>query len=202
MSSKQDLRKTRTEYLINNAFSDLLKEKGSFSSITIKDITDKAMINRSTFYAHYLDKYDLLDKYASSIFTHIEQLPTITYENQSNKSIEKQLNTLFTQLFEHVATYSAFYKIMLHELPETRLKFEKFLETIMSDRLEKAKKQANPQSTINAELRISEYYPCYLTGALLGVLTKWLENDMMYSPQYMGHIFNKIISVNFYDLSK
>ena len=46
--------------LIKQAFFELL-EKKPFEKITIKDITDKAMINRGTFYLHYCDKYDLLD---------------------------------------------------------------------------------------------------------------------------------------------
>jgi len=58
---KEDPRVKRTRNLILTAFDELLPEKG-FRSLTVQDITDKAEINRATFYAHFNDKYDLLDK--------------------------------------------------------------------------------------------------------------------------------------------
>lgn len=56
-----DLRIKRTQRAIKDSFFALLKEKG-FEHISVKDITDKAMISRNTFYLHYEDKFDLLNK--------------------------------------------------------------------------------------------------------------------------------------------
>ena len=64
---KEDPRVTRTRSLILTAFDELLPEKG-FRSLTVQDITDKAEINRATFYAHFNDKYDLLDKSIQQTF--------------------------------------------------------------------------------------------------------------------------------------
>lgn len=57
---KLDPRVKRTRALILSAFETLLAEKG-FESISVQDVTDKAEINRATFYAHFPDKYALLD---------------------------------------------------------------------------------------------------------------------------------------------
>lgn len=64
---KLDPRVKRTRSLILQAFSDLLAEKG-FESITVQDVTDKAQVNRATFYAHFPDKYALLDTFISQLF--------------------------------------------------------------------------------------------------------------------------------------
>ncbi|MEA4908526.1 MAG: TetR family transcriptional regulator [Anaerolineaceae bacterium] len=64
---KLDPRVKRTRALIQNAFLDLLAEK-DFQSITVQDITHKAEINRATFYAHYLDKFALLETSIDHIF--------------------------------------------------------------------------------------------------------------------------------------
>jgi len=56
---KLDLRVKRTRNLILRAFSELLAEKG-FEAITVQDITQRAEVNRATFYAHFPDKYALL----------------------------------------------------------------------------------------------------------------------------------------------
>lgn len=61
MQTKTDPRVLRTRKLITEAFIQIFQTK-SFSEISVKDITTEAMINRATFYNHFLDKYDLLEK--------------------------------------------------------------------------------------------------------------------------------------------
>jgi AcrR family transcriptional regulator len=64
---KLDPRVKRTRSLILRSFEDLLASKG-FESISVQDVTDKAEINRATFYAHFPDKYALLDYSISQMF--------------------------------------------------------------------------------------------------------------------------------------
>jgi AcrR family transcriptional regulator len=59
-SAREDPRVTRTRQLILQAFTELIKEKG-FESLTVQEIADRATVNRATFYAHFADKYVLLD---------------------------------------------------------------------------------------------------------------------------------------------
>ena len=59
-SSRVDPRITRTRKLIRDALTSLLAEK-SFETITVADIAERATINRATFYAHYTDKFALLN---------------------------------------------------------------------------------------------------------------------------------------------
>jgi AcrR family transcriptional regulator len=55
-----DPRVKRTRQLLQKAFLELLREK-SMEGISIQDITERATINRATFYAHFPDKYALMD---------------------------------------------------------------------------------------------------------------------------------------------
>lgn len=64
---KLDPRVKRTRNLILGAFNDLLARK-SFDSISVQDVTDNAQINRATFYAHFEDKYALLDYWVQQLF--------------------------------------------------------------------------------------------------------------------------------------
>lgn len=52
---------------------NLLKTK-SFDQVTVKDICEKATISRSGFYLHYIDKYDLVEKYQLELMSHVNQL--------------------------------------------------------------------------------------------------------------------------------
>ncbi|MUG68549.1 TetR/AcrR family transcriptional regulator [Paenibacillus sp. 7541] len=67
-SKRTDPRVVRTRQFIQDAFTELLRHK-DFHQITISDITSKATINRATFYAHYQDKYELLDALWADGFT-------------------------------------------------------------------------------------------------------------------------------------
>ncbi|HMZ06466.1 MAG TPA: TetR family transcriptional regulator [Anaerolineales bacterium] len=57
---KLDPRVKRTRQLVEQAFTQLIREK-EFQSISVQDISERAEINRATFYAHFPDKYALLD---------------------------------------------------------------------------------------------------------------------------------------------
>ena len=62
-----DPRVKRTRNLILQSFGGLLAEK-SFDAISVQDITERAQINRATFYAHFEDKYALLDYSITQLF--------------------------------------------------------------------------------------------------------------------------------------
>jgi AcrR family transcriptional regulator len=57
---KLDPRVKRTRELLEKAFLEVAGEKG-FQAVTVQDITERAGVNRATFYAHFPDKYALLD---------------------------------------------------------------------------------------------------------------------------------------------
>jgi len=56
---REDPRVLRTQYLLLQAFSDLFAEKG-FHAMTVQHITERAGVNRGTFYTHFEDKYAIL----------------------------------------------------------------------------------------------------------------------------------------------
>jgi len=94
----EDPRVSRTHKLITRAFVDLMAEK-MFQSITIQDIADRATVNRATFYAHFEDKFDLLDRYTHEGFQEWMD-KKMTLREDLNLS---QLKDLVTTVFEFIA---------------------------------------------------------------------------------------------------
>jgi AcrR family transcriptional regulator len=67
INEREDPRVLRTRQLLLHAFSDLYSEKG-FQAITVQDITERANVNRGTFYSHFEDKYAILEEWLREQF--------------------------------------------------------------------------------------------------------------------------------------
>lgn len=100
--SKVDPRVLRTRKLIMDSFIDL-SDKKDFTDITIKDITTEAMINRATFYNHFEDKYDLLDKALSEVL----MVNLISDKYEKSKLSEETIISIFLAITNFQKSLSA-----------------------------------------------------------------------------------------------
>ena len=66
-------RNTQTRARIKQALVELMGEKG-FDALTVSDVTRRAGVNRGTFYLHFVDKYDMLEKLEADIISQLEQV--------------------------------------------------------------------------------------------------------------------------------
>lgn len=86
MEQKTDLRVIKTRRNIQQTFIFLLQQK-NFERITVQNILDSALINRTTFYKHYEDKYDLADRMIEELLekfkTEIEERFTVSVDGLS-----------------------------------------------------------------------------------------------------------------------
>ena len=90
---KLDPRVKRTRSLILGAFEGLLAEKG-FESISVQDVTDRAQINRATFYAHFADKYALLDYSISQKFMQEIEKRTLNVCHYTHDNLRNMIFTV------------------------------------------------------------------------------------------------------------
>ena len=85
MQEKVDLRIKKTKRILFDALIRLMAKK-NFEKIKVSDICEEALINRSTFYAHYEDKYDLLvDLFEDQTTTLLKE-----FEDNENVSFSKE----------------------------------------------------------------------------------------------------------------
>lgn len=87
MSANEDLRIVKTRMAIKSAFFQLMAEK-SFEKITVSDITERALIHRGTFYAHYKDKYDLKERVEDETLENIDKVMMEVDKDMFNNFIE------------------------------------------------------------------------------------------------------------------
>ena len=95
--AKIDPRIKRTRKLLLDAFISLIAEK-SFEDITVQDIAARATVNRATFYAHFVDKYALVDTLIRESFAQLLQRRLITHTG----SAQEHLRQLFLAVTDHL----------------------------------------------------------------------------------------------------
>ncbi|MDG0795134.1 TetR/AcrR family transcriptional regulator [Cohnella ginsengisoli] len=101
-----DPRVKRTRQLFMQAFHDLLGEKRNIYSVSVHDITTRAAVNRSTFYAHFQDKFDFLEAWMTDKFQTIitRRLPEDSVFSPDNLSVLVQVVFHFLKQFRQYIT--------------------------------------------------------------------------------------------------
>ena len=109
---KMDVRVRKTYQLLFDALRELLKEK-SFEDLTVLEITEAAGIHRATFYKHFVDKYDFLNRYFRLGIQDIE-LDRIETEF-SPDAFRRNTNRMISNVLAYVAKNSDFLRILNSE---------------------------------------------------------------------------------------
>ncbi|MFK0522039.1 TetR/AcrR family transcriptional regulator [Paenibacillus illinoisensis] len=169
-----DPRVIRTRNLIVDAFAYLLKIK-DFNSITINDITNKATINRTTFYAHFPDKYALIDGYLSNSF-----IEFVYRRVESNATLnEETIKNIVISLCEfHEASnkrcMKSYDSISPHLEKNTKIQLENFLSQLLT-------KSCTESARRSLDLAIT-----MLTWSIYGVTYRWNMDGRIESPQVLA----------------
>ncbi len=178
-----DLRVRRTRALLQKALIDLTIEKG-FTDVTVRDITERAMINRSTFYHHYQDKYDLLSQY-------IEEVIALIYAQEADPppvNDPDQPSAGLVRILQHVQANADFYRVLLGKKGDPAFcaqSFRRFIEQQFRHLLPGEKVQADPGRP-PIDLSVN-----YILHAGIGAILWWLENDQPCPPEQVAVWLNQ-----------
>ncbi|HYE83549.1 MAG TPA: TetR/AcrR family transcriptional regulator [Clostridia bacterium] len=194
LKSPNDRRSVRTKKMIRNALSALIEEKG-YNNISITDITEKADINRGTFYLHYTDKYDLLEKVENEVIQELRDsieaannIAAVSMDFINNKDSVDEPMPFMIRIFEYIKENCAFMRAILGPKgdPKFYTKIKELIETSLFERkLVKTFKKENM-------LIPQEYFTSYVLSAHLGVIQQWLASGMEKSPEDMALILSKM----------
>ena len=177
MSDKQDRRSQRTRRLLSEALVELIREKG-YNSITVSDIIDRANVGRSTFYAHYRDKDDLLAGEMDRVIDVLSR--DIPHESHEENSLFPSLG-----LFRHVGEEYELYKALVWSSGVDLL--FKHVQKSLSQRIEQSLQESGSEFDVPIPMLAN-----FVAGSFLTLLKWWLDNKMIYSPEQMDEIFQKL----------
>jgi AcrR family transcriptional regulator len=143
---KLDPRVKRTRSLLERAFMEAILEKG-FQAVSVQDITQKAGVNRATFYAHFEDKYALLDHSIRQGFRQEldkRMLDACKYSPENLKLLIVAVCEFVTNINSHCTPPQA----QFESLVETQIKNQ--LQELLENWIERADSRVDPETAATA----------------------------------------------------
>jgi AcrR family transcriptional regulator len=178
---KTDARVRRTRDALGDALIALMQEK-PFDTITVQDVLDRAHVSRSTFYAHYSDKDDLLMSDAEEFFEALS-MALSAHGDKSDRVFP------VAEFFTHLAEVQPFFKALVksgkfqENMELARGHFARGIERRLA---ELPRGRSIPAKDL-AAIAFTH------AGALLSLLTWWLDRGMREPPEEMDRLFHRLV---------
>lgn len=160
MNTKNNKRKRESVEKIERAFINRLISK-EINQISVTDICKESGLNRSTFYANYLDVYDLADKLRAKL------------EKDFDNQFKDQANQSALTMFQHIYENQIFYKIYF------KLGYDERHQTYVYD-ISRAE-----QDFKNRHL---DYHIEFFRNGLNAIIRMWLNGGCKETPEEMAEI--------------
>jgi AcrR family transcriptional regulator len=176
----EDLRIRRTRKLIWEALLALLQEQ-PFATISVRAISERAMVHRATFYTHFQDKYALLDYGIHEAFQQIVQ--ELHWEMASELRVAALLH-----IFEYMRAHRELFSLLLVEKGPDSL--GTLMRRHMVEDIE-AKLAQSPTQVERFAIPVAIAAQFY-AGALLRVMTWWVEQEMRVPPEELAHYLDRL----------
>ncbi len=183
--NKVDRRVKYTKIMLKDALVQLM-QKQHISSISVKSLCELADINRSTFYTHYTDQYNLLhsieDEVLSNLRLHLEKQD---YKNNipvsaNNPPVSPQV---MTAILEYVKQNADLFKVLLSE--NCDFDFQK--DVIELSQI------ISPKYKTALDARTKEYLQSYGITGCISILHKWLEDGTIESVEMITNLILQVL---------
>jgi AcrR family transcriptional regulator len=172
--NKLDPRVKRTRQLLEQSFRELLEEKG-FQSVTVQDITDRATVNRATFYAHFEDKYAILDHVIRESFQQMLQSKLSPDSEFSLDNLQLLVITVCEYLEQfnshHCGSSVKQFEPLMEKEVQTQI-YHLILRWIKQLKADKVKRLASP-----------EVVASMISWAIFGAGLHWSQNGSIQSAE-------------------
>lgn len=171
--------------VLQDSLIDLMKQK-PISKVTIKEICENADINRTTFYAHFSDQYDLLRSIEDQTLLYAKERLQSLLETDKNaaKLIIESIFDYFTENRDHIQVLMSeqgdidFQKKLLHFIYE-------YCVTIPADAKLTNSKPVNVIS--------NEYFFIFAVNGSIGIIQHWLKTGLQKTAKEMAEILCSIV---------
>ena len=181
--NKNDQRTRLTKMLIRKALTSLLSEK-PLQSISVKELCDRAGINRGTFYTHYTDIYDLMEQIEEEMMRDfLSAMEPILTSDSENATPLKITAGIFNCLKENADLCT----VTLGPYGDRKFA-ARLLELGRQNCME-----SYTRFFAKASAKKIEYYYAFVSSGCIGLLEQWLNDGMTASAEEMAQVAEGIM---------
>jgi len=166
MDKKEDRRVRKTKKALREGMIELLNEK-SIQNITVKELTDKADIHRSTFYANFGDVYELYSHMEDTIIQEISEIASIDCTFMSQ--------VFYSGLLDYINSNKQVCRLFFSGNTST-IFFERLTSLFKNSCIDGWRKEYNVADT-SKEM---EYHIQFCLSGGIGVIGMWVSGDFEY----------------------
>lgn len=178
---KIDRRKRRTREQLRNGLAELMEHK-NIREITVKELVEKVDINRSTFYLHYSDIYDMLEKIenelAEEIQRSVQSHPVSPFNEASFPFIE--------DVFSILEANKKICRVLLG--PNGDMAFLHQIQSILEEHSLRVLAEKFPD-----QMEDLKYAYAFCMSGCTGLIKTWLKGNYGGSPQHMAELTFRMI---------
>jgi AcrR family transcriptional regulator len=180
-----DRRVRRTRELLRNALTSLIVEKG-YEHVTVQDICDRADVGRSTFYAHFRDKEELLLSGFDDLREELRQA-FADHERQTASRNAKPGSWAALVVIEQIANDRAVSSMLGSRASAVaRAQLRTILSELLHDHL---RVQLDPTASTRVPIDVAI---AHSVASLLGLIDWWLDHDRPYSPEQLEEMYRSL----------
>ena len=178
-----DHRTRVTKMLIRRALTDLLRKK-PIQSISVKELCESAGINRSTFYTHYTDIYDLMQQMEEEMLTDFKNVldPLL-----SANTHDRTLTQVTTQIFQCLKENADICTVTLGDYGDKQFA----LRLIMLGR--DTCMETYSRFFADVTPKQIDYFYAFVSAGCIGLLQKWLQDGMSASAAEVASMAENIM---------
>ena len=170
-------RKTKyTQMVLKDSLVELMKEK-PIAQITIKELCEKADINRSTFYTHYADQYQLLKSIEDENFSWVKE----TIAGFSGKTEKADFIANIEKVFNYLIDDVNHIQVLMSEQGD--IDFQRNLLIVIYEQCGRWL-----TNDIIAGVAKSELYFVFLVNGSIGLIQHWLKTGMQETAHEMSEM--------------
>ena len=182
-----DRRQKKTRDAIFKAFGSLLEHK-NYNNITVQEIIDGANIGRSTFYAHFETKDDLLKELCRELFGHIVNSDIDCNHTHGLYSDNRVPESVFCHLLQHLEKNdNNILGLLSCESSEIFLRyFKDSLNELIKTQF------VNQERHKNTKLP-EDFLINHISGSFVEMVLWWIKGQMEQSPTELDKYFRAVI---------
>ena len=188
-----DRRQKKTRTAIFDAFSRLLA-RVSYSQITVQQIADEANVGRTTFYAHFPTKDDLLRELCTELFEHVFSDEPEAESTHDFSSAEAEPLAVVTHILYHLREHGRTLLVLLTSDNGGLFQeyFHRYFDELVMEHILEGREEA-PTAEPSAPELSHELLVEHISASFVNIVRWWLRSEMTQSPEAIAGYFMSLI---------